>query len=509
MTAFTTTQEETHSRSQRGILPPRVLALVIAWCPLEPHRLGELLVIPPGDREPRLLGRGPALRTDAHERLDFARHRPGQVTPCPPLDIGSISRSQLLLQAVGEKFIEARNIGKAALLHNGLDTTVAKVMPGDTLQVGKQLILLCVARPAWLVEKRPLPPLHEFGQADRNGLVGESASVWELRHHVEFVANESGHVLITGPSGSGKELVARAIHARGSRAKGPFVARSAATIPESLVDAELFGNAKNYPNPGMADRLGLVGEAHGGSLYLDEFAELPLSGQARLLRVLDAGEYQRLGEAKARKSSFRLIVATNRSPTSLKYDLLARLVLRIELLGLNERREDIPLLARDLLRNLANDDARLAARFFAKAGADHPKLSAGLIQDLVSHDYETNNRELLRLLLASVRSSDKDELAPLPSRTRRERTDARAHRLAPRLGLDAPAPAPAPAPEPSPDALPASVLTPERIQACLDQHNGSLELTWRALGLPSRHALRRLVLRHHLQISRHVKQRRP
>ena len=444
-----------------------------------------------------MFGRGPALHTDAHERVDLTRHRPGQVSPCPPLEIGSISRSQLLLYAVGEKFIDARSIGKAALLHNGVATPVAKVVPGDTLQVGRQLILQCVARPAWLVEKRPLPPLHEFGQADGNGLVGESASIWELRQQVEFVANESGHVLITGPSGSGKELVARAIHTRSARAKGPFVSRSAATIPESLVDAELFGNAKNYPNPGMAERSGLVGEAHGGSLYLDEFAELPLSGQARLLRVLDAGEYQRLGEAKARKSSFRLIVATNRSPTSLKHDLLARLVLRLELLGLNERREDIPLLTRHLLWQLASADARLAARFFTSGGTEHPKVTAGFIQDLVRHDYETNSRELLRLLLLSVRSSDNDELEPLPPAPRRERPKMR-----PPVP-DTPAQPPAPRDEASP------ALAPDRIQACLDQHNGSLELTWRALGLPSRHALRRLVSRHHLQINRQVRQGRP
>jgi DNA-binding NtrC family response regulator len=499
VTAFATTQDETHSRSQRGVPPPRVLALVVAWCPPEPHRLGELLLIPPGDREPRLLGRGPARRTDAHERLDFARHRPGQVSPRPPLDIASISRSQLLLHAVGETFVEARNIGKAALLHNGVETSLARVVPGDTLQVGKKLILLCVTRPAWLVETRSQPPLHEFGQADRNGLVGESASVSELRQHVEFVANESGHVLITGPSGSGKELVARAIHTCGPRAKGPFVSRSAATIPESLVDAELFGNAKNYPNPGMADRLGLVGEAHGGSLYLDEFAELPLAGQARLLRVLDAGEYQRLGEAKSRKSSFRLIVATNRAPASLKHDLLARLVLRIELLGLNDRREDIPLLTHHLLRKLAREDARLAARFFTNAEALQPKLSAELMQDLLRHDYETNTRELLRLVLASVRSSDGDELQALPPRARRDLTDGHAH-PSPRRSAEARS---AP-PEPSAEPAPASP-TPERIQACLDRHNGSLELTWRALGLPSRHALRRLVLRYQLQISRHAK----
>src|SRR4029077_9274313 len=127
-------------------------------------------------------------------------------------------------------------------------------------------------------------------------------------------------VVIAGQSGSGKELVAQAIHALSGRADRRLVSRSAATLPEALIDAELFGNAKNYPNPGMVERSGLIGEAHGSTLFLDELGELPHAAQAHLLRVLDGGEYQRLGEAQARVSDFRLVVATNRILSSLKPD---------------------------------------------------------------------------------------------------------------------------------------------------------------------------------------------
>src|SRR5262249_47887878 len=158
-----------------------------------------------------------------------------------------------------------------------------------------------------------------------------------------------------------------------------------------LLDAELFGHAKNYPNQGMPERLGLIGEADGGTLFLDEFAELPQAHQAHLLRVLDAGEYQRLGEGRRRTSFFRLIAATNRDPASLKHDVLARLILRIETPRLDECRDDIPLLARHLLRTMASSDSILATRFFVDARpSGEPRMSADLVRVLLTHAYTAN-----------------------------------------------------------------------------------------------------------------------
>src|SRR5262249_46773968 len=145
-----------------------------------------------------------------------------------------------------------------------------------------------------------------------------------------MIAPRSGHVIVFGTSGTGKELVAAALHGLSGRS-GAFVARNSVTLPEALVDAELFGNLKGYPNPGMPDRAGLVGAAHGGSLFLDEFGELPLSAQAHLLRVLDAGEYQRLGETGVRRADFRLLAATNRAESAFRQDVLARFDFRLKL----------------------------------------------------------------------------------------------------------------------------------------------------------------------------------
>ena len=124
---------------------------------------------------------------------------------------------------------------------------------------------------------------------------------------------------------------------------------------------------KNYPNPGMADRAGLIGEADGSTLFLDEIGDLPEKCQVHLLRVLDAdGEYHRLGESNARRSSFRLVAATNRSLDMLKHDFLARFTHRIVLPGLADRRDDVPLMLADILRRTAQGNPAIAARFFEK-----------------------------------------------------------------------------------------------------------------------------------------------
>src|SRR5262249_66785 len=157
---------------------------------------------------------------------------------------------------------------------------------------------------------------------------------WALRDTVAFAARAEGHVLVRGESGSGKELCATAIHRLSTRGERALVARNAATFPAGLVDAELFGNAKNHPNPGTAEREGegLVGEGDGGTLFLDEIGELPAALQAHLLRVLDRnGEYQRLGESRVRRADLRVVAATNRGVAELKHDFAARFTLAVEI----------------------------------------------------------------------------------------------------------------------------------------------------------------------------------
>lgn len=390
-----------HLSTQDGAVPPSrpVFALVIVWSVDEPDRVGEAFLIPTDDFQTRyLLGRGDYRPEDGSERLLPFQQRPGRRTPTAPLMTPTISREQLRLQLDEHGALVVTNVGRCSLRHNGQPVDEARVVSGDLLELRGQLLLLCVQRTEYLV-----PPVelvqHPFGQADAFGLVGESAVLWELREQLTFVSGRSSHVLIQGASGTGKELAARAIHAGSPRCRRPLISRNAATFPESLIDAELFGNVRNYPNQGMPERPGLIGEADGSTLFLDEFGELPALLQTHLLRVLDQGEYQRLGEARPQRADLRLVAATNRPEEALKHDVLARLKLRIVMPDLNARREDIPLLTRHILRTILAEDPALAQRRFA---GQLPRLSSSFVKALILHTYTTHYRELEQWLWKSI-----------------------------------------------------------------------------------------------------------
>jgi DNA-binding NtrC family response regulator len=301
--------------------------------------------------------------------------------------------------------------------------------------------------------------------------------IWDVREQVAFAARRPAHVLIRGPSGSGKELAASLIHVLSQRAGKPFLARNAATLPAGLIDAELFGNARNYPNPGMAERPGLIGSATGGTLFLDEIGELSHELQAHLLRLLDHGEYQRLGESQTRRADLRLVGATNRAEDELKHDLLARMPIRIDLPGLDRRREDIPLLALHLLRRIAATDEDIAARFFIDGDPrGWPRMSARLIHELLKRPYTTHVRELEQQLYSGMLGSQADVIEYVGKVDEHENDFDTA------------------APEES-FVDPAS-LTSEQIAECLERNGGSQAKAWRELGLRSRYQLIRLMRKH-------------
>lgn len=483
-------------------LDPELPALMITWAAAEPERVGEVALFEVGEGA-RILGRGEVEGGSDGARIDFYRQRPGSLVKTGPLKSPGISREQLRIRLEGGG-LRIDRIGKCAMELEGERSDRCLLKPGQTLLLKGQILLYCTLRP------RSLPPLKSaslsvapsFGAPDVHGIVGESPASWRLREQLAWTAAADEHTLLLGGSGSGKELAARAIHSLSLRSKGPFIARSAATIPESLIDAELFGNVKGYPNPGMPERPGLIGAANGGTLFLDEIGELPQSLQANLLRVLDeGGEYHNLGGSAAKRSDFRLLGATNRSPEALKHDLAARLVLRLSVPGIKERRDDIPFLCRHLLRRAAAKSPEALRRFLSQPAdsAPEPQFKASLIEHLLRCEYTTNIRQLDALLWRAMAESPGDAIEWEGER--------KAQRRAQRASGSTSSRPLAPEPQVMPQDVAVEVQVKEEaeaapepseadVRASLEAHDGNIVRTARALGLSSRYVLYRLMKRY-------------
>jgi transcriptional regulator with AAA-type ATPase domain len=256
-----------------------------------------------------------------------------------------------------------------------------------------QPIAACAPLIYVLIERHGIPPQPDAA----HDLVGISAAIQDLRKAIARAANAPFTVLLEGESGSGKELVARAIHRAGSRRERRFSALNCAAMPEDLVDAELFGHAKGAFTGAAVERLGLFESADGGTVFLDEVGELSARAQAKVLRVLQEGEIRRIGENFTRAIDARLIAATNRSLRAevdagrFRQDLLYRLdVIRISVPPLRERVEDIPL---------------LAARFWQQSAervGSKAVLGQGALCALARYDWPGNVRELQNVLMALV-----------------------------------------------------------------------------------------------------------
>jgi DNA-binding NtrC family response regulator len=200
-----------------------------------------------------------------------------------------------------------------------------------------------------------------------DGIIGRSQPMRELFQLLETVASTSSTVLITGETGTGKELAARAIHHNSSRRNNRFVALNCSAIPETLLEAELFGHVRGAFTGAVANRQGRLEQAHRGTLFLDEVGTMSPALQAKLLRVLQEREFERVGDSHTVKIDVRVIAATHSDLTrmvaegSFREDLFYRLnVIPIHMPPLRERREDIPLLVQHFLERLAADTGRPA-----------------------------------------------------------------------------------------------------------------------------------------------------
>jgi DNA-binding NtrC family response regulator len=223
------------------------------------------------------------------------------------------------------------------------------------------------------------------------GLVGNSAAMEQVRKLIEHVAHSDATVLISGESGTGKELVAEEIHRRGTRADAAMVRVNCAAIPEQLFESEFFGHRRGAFSGAIAERTGRFAEAHGGTLVLDEVGTLPVAMQAKLLRVLEGGEYQVVGESRTRVADVRVLALTNENLAdrvqtgAFRADLFYRLnVFPIAVPPLRAHKEDIEAIAAHLIGQMRRQPAAQVTR--------------EALDVLVSYDWPGNVRELRNVL---------------------------------------------------------------------------------------------------------------
>ncbi|MCB1792825.1 MAG: sigma-54-dependent Fis family transcriptional regulator [Gammaproteobacteria bacterium] len=228
-----------------------------------------------------------------------------------------------------------------------------------------------------------------------DGVFGDNPALLECLETAEKAAPTDLPVLVDGESGTGKELLAKVIHANGARADRPYVSVNCGAIPENLIESELFGHKKGAFTGATSDRKGKFESAHNGTIFLDEIGELPLPGQVKLLRVLQAHEIQRVGSDEPIPVDTRVVAATNRNLLQMaqegtfREDLYYRLsVIQVTLPPLRERRDEIPV----LLDYFIDQAAELLAR-------PPVRLSARLRRHLLNYDYPGNIRELRNIVL--------------------------------------------------------------------------------------------------------------
>ncbi len=254
------------------------------------------------------------------------------------------------------------------------------------------------------------------------GMIGRCEAMQQVFQRIAKVAPTDTTVLILGESGTGKELVARAIHEQSARSQAPLIAVNCATLPEGLVEAELFGHEKGAFTGAAGPRMGLVEAADGGTLFLDELGELPLSAQAQLLRVLQDGEIRRIGASASRKVNIRLVAATHRDLAAMvqagtfRKDLYFRVhVMEIRMPPLRERGDDLLELARFMLDKACRQLHRPPMQFDDEA-----------LARMQAYTWPGNVRELENVIERAVILSEGDlvtaDLLALPAESRPVKT---------------------------------------------------------------------------------------
>ncbi len=318
--------------------------------------------------------------------------------------------------------------------------------------------------------------------ARRMRFIGESRVMHTVYQTIEAVASSEASVFITGESGTGKELAALSIHESSRRAGKPFHAVNCGAIPENLMESELFGHVKGAFTGASADRDGAAAIADGGTLFLDELAEMPMALQTKLLRFIQLGTYQKVGETKTRKADIRFISATNKLPLEairngeLREDLYYRLnVIPIEMPPLRERGDDIGLIAENFMHAFARQE-----------GKAFKTLSEDARAALKAYEWPGNVRQLQNVIRNAVVLQNGETMTAqmLPRGLMQAGAPGPAPRPAPRpTDGFSPAPASGSAPQgrPEQEILPLAIVERRAIEAALEATGGNIQQAARLL----------------------------
>ncbi|MBK9973584.1 MAG: sigma-54-dependent Fis family transcriptional regulator [Planctomycetes bacterium] len=305
--------------------------------------------------------------TDGMEVLKRLKATDADVEVIIITGFGSVEKAVQALQLGAYSFLEK------PLNRDALRNTVAKAVERRKLSLANQNLQR-------LVDEK-------FGY---EGIIGSSPAMQQVFARMKQVAPTDARVLITGENGTGKELVARAVHFNGKRRQGPLVAVNCGALTGGVLDSELFGHVRGAFTGALKDHIGKFEAAEGGTLFLDEVGEMPLETQVKLLRVIEAKEVTPVGSNTPRKIDVRLISATNKDledqvrKGAFREDLYFRLkVVQIHLPALRERQGDIPLLAQSFVKQLATQYSKEVT------GLDHAAVNA-----LIAHPWPGNVREL-------------------------------------------------------------------------------------------------------------------
>lgn len=317
---------------------------------------------------------------------------------------------------------------------------------------------------------------HQDRQAgEANNLVGVSAAFENVMRNIQEAASVRSTVLITGETGTGKGMIARAIHQQSPERDRPFQVIDCTTIPEGMMESELFGHVRGAFTGAISDKPGLIELANGGTVFLDEIGELPLMLQAKLLRVLEDNEVRPVGGTRVRRVDMRFIAATNQDLEekirrgTFRRDLYYRLaVVTISVPPLRDRRDDIPVIARHLLNRLAREMGRVRCSFDEEA-----------IDLLVSYSWPGNGRELRNVIERAVMLTADDTIKARDLRPLLSQPDAEPP-VSGDSGLDA-----LPYMEAKERVI--ETFTKSYLRAKLRQHGGVITKAAESSGIPRQH----------------------